>query len=87
MTLTVTSRRTVDTAMGRRDVFEVLVRPDDGSFRIAQRVRVQPPHYPFWTEYVRGTTTLVSHVTAMAIEPRSSSSRDKSPPRFRGAPP
>jgi hypothetical protein len=87
MNLAVTGRRTVDTPMGRRDVFEVLIRPDDASFRIAQRVRVEPPHYPFWMEYVRGTTTLVSDVTVMAIEPRSSSSRDESPRRFRGAPP
>jgi hypothetical protein len=87
MTLTVTGRRIVDTAMGKRDAFEVLIRPDDGSFRIAQRVRVEPPHYPFWMEYVRGTTTLVSEVTAMAIEPQSSSSRGESPRRFRGAPP
>ncbi len=68
MTLTVTGRTSVSTPMGSRDAFEVLVRPDDGSFRIVQRVRVEPPHYPFWMEYVRGTTTLVSDVTAMAIE-------------------
>jgi len=72
MTLTVTGRRAASTPMGTRDVFEVLIRADDGSFRIAQRVRAEPPHYPFWMEYVRGTTTLVSEVTAMAIEPPES---------------
>ncbi len=87
MTVTVTGRRSVATPMGTREVFEVLIRPDDGSFRIAQRVRVEPPHYPFWMEYVRGTTTLVSEVTAMAIEPQSSSSRGESPRRFLDAPP
>ena len=87
MTVMVTGRQTVETPMGRRDVFEVLIRPDDGSFRIAQRMRVEPPYYPYWTEYVRGTTRLVSEVTEMAIEPQSSSSPGGSPPRFRGEPP
>jgi hypothetical protein len=87
MTLTVTGRRPVSTPVGTQDALEVLIRADDGSSRILQRVRGEPPHYPFWMEYVRGTMTLVSEVTAMAIEPQPSSSRGESPRRLRGAPP
>lgn len=67
MTLSVLDRRVVATAIGEQDVFEILVRPDDDSFRIVELVRAQPPHYALRTEYIRGKDTLVSEVTALAI--------------------
>lgn len=49
--------------------FEVLTRADDGSFQLRDFVRATAPHYPFRTEYNRGSRAVISEVTAMAIAP------------------
>lgn len=68
MTLSVLGRSKLTTPFGDQDVFEILMRPDDDSFRIVEFVRARPPHYAIRVEYVRGKQTLVSEVTAMAIQ-------------------
>jgi len=65
--LVVGSAMTIETPLGRCDVFEVTLAPHDGSFRIRDWVRARPPHYPLRTEYVRGDETLVSEVVRMVL--------------------
>lgn len=69
LTLTVLGRRERMTPMGSLAAFEVLTRADDGSFQLRDFVRATPPHYPFRTEYNRGSRAVISEVTAMAIAP------------------
>ena len=68
VTLSVLSRSIVTTALGRQDTYEVLIRPDDGSFQIKKRVRAKVPHFPITVEYIRQGRTLISEVTTMAIK-------------------
>ncbi|MGH9163060.1 MAG: hypothetical protein ACRD2X_24115 [Vicinamibacteraceae bacterium] len=68
MTLSVVRHTRVETSFGDRDALEVVIEPDDKSFRIRSHVRAKLPYYPFDMEYVRGTTTLLSEVTAVAFE-------------------
>lgn len=68
MTLSVSDRRRVQTALGMQDILEVVTAAVDGSFRIVEQVRAEAPHYPFRLEYTRGKTVLVSDVTTMAID-------------------
>jgi hypothetical protein len=67
MKLTVLERSPLSTQMGLQDTFKVLIAPEDGSFRIVERVRAQAPHYPLQVEYTRGDRTLASEVIAIAI--------------------
>ena len=68
MSLSVTGRSRATTALGRQDAFDVVIRPDDGSFRIALRVQARAPYYPLTVEYVRGAMRVVSEVTTMVFE-------------------
>lgn len=66
VTLSVSERATEDTSLGRRDIYDVLIKPDDGSFQIKAKVLVQNPHYPVRVEYTRdGKTYPASEVSAV----------------------
>jgi hypothetical protein len=65
MTLSVSSRVNKDTALGKLDVYEVLIRPDDGSFQVREEVFAHGPHFPVRVEYTReGKTYPASEVIA-----------------------
>jgi hypothetical protein len=68
MRLSVSDRRRVQTALGSQEILDVITAAVDGSVRIVEQVRAEPPHYPFRLEYTRGKTPLVSDVTTMAID-------------------
>jgi hypothetical protein len=65
MDLSVGNRTEIATALGRCDVLDVVTAPRDGSFRIHDWVRAEPPHYAIRTEYTRGTLHSVSEVVAV----------------------
>ncbi len=66
VTLSVSKKITENTALGKLDMYEVLIRPDDGSFLIRERVFAQSPHFPVSMEYTRdGKTYPVSEVIAL----------------------
>jgi hypothetical protein len=65
----ISNRTTEDTSLGRRDIYEVLIRPDDDSFRIREKVLVQSPHFPVRVEYTReGKTYPASEVIAVVTQ-------------------
>lgn len=65
MTLSVSNQFQKNTAMGRLEVYDVLIRPDDGSFQISEQVFAHAPHLPVRVEYTReGKTYPVSEVIA-----------------------
>ena len=68
MKLTVPKRATMETRLGRREVFEVVLAASDGSSASRHWVRAEPPRYPYKIEYVRGDLHLVSEVTRMIFE-------------------
>jgi hypothetical protein len=69
VTLSVSRKMTENTAMGRHDLYEVFIRPDDNSFRIKEKVFAESPHFPVWVEYTRaGKTYPASEVIAMVKE-------------------
>lgn len=67
MTLSVTDEGSVETALGLRDAYGVVIQADDGSSYIRQLVRSTPPYYPYRTEYRRGAAVTMSRVTAMVF--------------------
>jgi hypothetical protein len=69
VTLSVIGTKEIATAIGNRDVFELEVTANDGSFRIVEYVRTLPPYYPFRVEYVRGSRKIISEVTSMILGP------------------
>ncbi len=68
MTLSVIGQKRIETRFGPQNAWEVLIEPDDKTFRIRTHVRMSAPHYPYRVEYGRGAFTLVSEVTTMAFE-------------------
>jgi hypothetical protein len=65
MTLSVSNRFRKNTALGSLEVYDVLIRPDDGSFQISEQVFARPPHFPVRVEYTReGKTYPASEVIA-----------------------
>ena len=72
LSLSVSEKATKDTALGKREVFELSISPDDNSFQIRERVLVESPHFPVWVEYRRdGKTYPISEVTSIVSNPRS----------------
>ena len=70
MTLSVSSQSQKTTPTGMLDVYEVLIRPDDGSFQISEQVFARGPHFPVRVEYTRDGKTypaseVISFATAM----------------------
>lgn len=53
MTLSVSSQFHRNTALGSLEVYDVLIRPDDGSFQITEQVFARGPHFPVRVEYRR----------------------------------
>lgn len=52
-TLSVSNQFQKNTALGRLEVYDVLIRPDDGSFQISEQVFARAPHFPLRVEYTR----------------------------------
>lgn len=65
--LSVLKRDVERTALGKRSVYIVRVKPTDGSFEITQRVLAAAPHFPVKIEYVRGGLQVVSEIVSLAI--------------------
>jgi hypothetical protein len=63
VTLSVLGRQVEATALGKKEVYAVLIKPDDGSFQITERVLAKAPHFAIKVEYVRGKRTYVSEVS------------------------
>ena len=67
VTLSVSHQFQKNTALGRLEVYDVLIRPDDGSFQIREQVFARSPHFPVRVEYTReGKTYPASEVIAFA---------------------
>jgi len=66
MTLSVSSRTTEVSVLGKRDVYKVAIWPDDNSFQIDEKVLADGPHFPLWVKYTRdGKTYPPSEVVAI----------------------
>jgi hypothetical protein len=66
VTLSVSKRTTENTPFGRHGIYEVLIKPDDGSFQIEEKVLAQAPHFPVRVIYTRdGKTYPASEVIAV----------------------
>jgi hypothetical protein len=66
VTLAVLKRSTEDTSLGRREIYEILIQPEDYSFEIRERVLAGGPHYPVRVEYTRaGKTYPASEVISL----------------------
>jgi len=66
VTLSESKRTTENTPFGKHDTYEVLIKPDDGSFQIREKVLAQTPHFPVRVEYTRdGKTYPASEVVAV----------------------
>ena len=67
MTLSVSKSLTKNTALGNVDLYDVLIKPNDGSFQISEEVFARGPHFPVRVEYTRdGKTYPASEVIAIA---------------------
>jgi len=65
MTLSVSNQFHRNTPLGRLELYDVLIRPDDGSFQISEQVFAHGPHFPVRVEYTReGKTYPASEVIA-----------------------
>lgn len=53
VTLSVLQRITEDTLLGKQDIYQVLLRGDDDSFQIKEKVLAKSPHFPISVEYTR----------------------------------
>jgi hypothetical protein len=70
VTLFVSKRTIEDTALGKHDIYELVIRPDDDSFLVREKVFAESPHFPVWVEYTRdGKTYPVSVVIAVVSRP------------------
>ena len=66
VTLSVLKSITKDTAMGKLELYELLIRPNDGSFQVREQVLARSPHFPVRVEYTReGKTYPASEVIAI----------------------
>lgn len=64
--LSVGKRTTEQTSLGKLDIYELLIRPDDDSLQIREKVLAESPHFPVRVEYTRdGKAYSPSEVTAM----------------------
>jgi hypothetical protein len=70
MTMGVTSRGVIETAMGKRDSFEVVIRPEDRSFEIRESVLAEGLHWPVRMTYIRGSAKVNSEVLAITVSER-----------------
>jgi hypothetical protein len=68
--LSVPRQTNVETRLGRREAFEVVIAANDGSSSSTHWVRMEPPRYPYRIEYRRGGLHLVSEVTRMVFADR-----------------
>jgi hypothetical protein len=68
MTLSVSNRSHKNTAaLGEVEMYDVLIKPDDGSFQICEEVFASGPHFPVRVEYTReGKTYPASEVIAVS---------------------
>jgi len=70
ITLTVIRKSIEHTPLGRREIYEILIQPEDDSFRIKEKVLAESPHYPLRVEYTReGKTFPASEVLSLASRP------------------
>ena len=70
VTLSVLNRSTGETPLGKRAIYDILIRAEDDSFQIKEKVLAENPHYPVRVEYTRdGKTYPASEVVSMAIRP------------------
>ena len=66
ITLSVLDRANENTLLGQRDILDVLIKPEDGSFQIKEKILAQMPHFPVKVEYTReGKTYPPSEVVAI----------------------
>ncbi|MGH9828092.1 MAG: hypothetical protein ACREDR_33130 [Blastocatellia bacterium] len=69
VTLSVLGQITKDTHLGKRSVYNVLIKPDDDSFRIREEVLAESPHLPVSVEFTRdGKTYPMSEVIGVASQ-------------------
>jgi hypothetical protein len=68
--LSVGKRTTEQTSVGKVDIYELLIKPDDDSFQIREKVLAESPHFPLRVEYTRdGKPYPPSEVIAMISQP------------------
>jgi hypothetical protein len=66
VTLSVSKSLMKNTALGNLDVYDVLIKPNDGSFQISEEVFAHGLHFPVRVEYTReGKTYPASEVIAL----------------------
>lgn len=69
VTLSVLQRAIEDTSLGKRDVYDLAINPDDRSFQIKEKVLAESPHLPVRVEYTRdGKTYPASEVIAVVSQ-------------------
>jgi hypothetical protein len=66
--VSVTGPQQIRTRLGMCAVFEVVLAPRNGAFRIRDWARASPPHYALRTEYTRGDLHLISEVKHLLLE-------------------
>jgi len=67
LTLVVSERKSMTTALGVKDVYLVQMKPDDRSFEIREQVLASGLHFPVAVEYVRGSLKLRSQLVSLAV--------------------
>lgn len=67
VTLSVLRKATENTSLGKRDIYDVLIKPEDNSFQIKEKVLMTTPHFPVRVEYTReGKTYPASEVVTLS---------------------
>ncbi len=67
ITLFVAKKVTENTLLGKHSLYEVLIKPEDHSFLIREKVLAQGAHFPISVEYTRdGKTYPASKVISIA---------------------
>jgi hypothetical protein len=69
VSLRVTRRADTPSALGRNEIFEVVIQPGDSGFRIVEEVLARGLHWPVRMTYTRGALTLRSEVRSIASSP------------------
>lgn len=70
VTLSVLKRSTEETSLGKLGIYDILIRADDDSFQIREKVLAEGPHYPVRVEYTReGKTYPASEVVSLVTRP------------------
>jgi len=57
VTLSVLRRSMENTSLGRREIYQLVIEAEDGSFQIKENVLADDPHYPVRVEYTRDRKT------------------------------